>query len=131
VGCGDSRCGSWLAYRDGRAGFVAAGGVHSGWRGSRRMGRADSAGRGSRRRPGFAFAARVRAGAVRGGRALRLAAGWLTGSRLAVGGGMAGGVRGVRVAACGWWLLGFARIARGRLRRRWIGGGSLHCRLNS
>jgi hypothetical protein len=44
----------------------------------------------------------VRASAVRGGRALRLAAGWLTGSRLAVGGGMAGGVHGVRVAACGW-----------------------------
>jgi hypothetical protein len=44
----------------------------------------------------------VRASAVRGGRALRLAAGWLTGSRLAVGSGMAGGVRGVRVAACGW-----------------------------
>jgi hypothetical protein len=44
----------------------------------------------------------VRHGAVRGGRALRLAAGWLTGSRLAVGGGMAGGVHGVRIEACGW-----------------------------
>jgi hypothetical protein len=52
--------------------------------------------------------------AVRGGRALRLAAGWLTGSRLAVGGGMAGRVRGVRVATCGWRLSGFARIACGR-----------------
>jgi hypothetical protein len=27
---------------------------------------------------------------------------------------MAGGVRGVRVVACGWRLSGFARIARGR-----------------
>ena len=90
-----------------QAGFSAV----RGWcitavvRGSRRTGRADSGGWGSqRRRLGFAAAAGVR----------DTSAGWLTGSRLAVGGGMAGGVRGVRVAACDWRLSGFARIARGR-----------------
>jgi hypothetical protein len=77
-----------------RAGFSAV----RGWRiavvvrGARRTGWADSGGRGSRRRrPGFA--ARVRAGANRGRRALRLVAGRRSGSRLAVGGEMAARAR--------------------------------------
>jgi hypothetical protein len=69
---------------------------------------------GSRQRPGFA--ARVRAGANRGGRALRLVAGRRSGSRLAVGGSRAG-VRGVRAgfSACVVGeMFAAARIPKGR-----------------